>query len=56
MSKVQYKRRNAEKRKAKAKAVAEARAKRTPAQQLARLDAAGHVAKKERARLAKLIK
>lgn len=39
-----------------AKLRAEARSKRTHAQQLARLDQLGHTARKERARLAKLLK
>lgn len=44
-------RRRREERQKQATERAEARSKRTTAQQLARLDAAGHTARRERARL-----
>lgn len=51
MSKASYKQRSKDRRNLTIRQNTEARAKRTPEQQLAHLDAGGHRALKERARL-----
>lgn len=55
MSKIRYKLRNRTARREKAAELREAAAKRTPEQQLARLDARGEPAVAERKRLLRLI-
>lgn len=55
MSKIRYRNRNADSRRATAERIASEAANRSPEDQLARLNAAGWRAEKERAKLAKLV-